>query len=210
MKTMKITLALVLIAALLCGCGAGMKMSDLAGDWTMTAVSDAEEAGYLMDMIELYEEERAAVGDIPLEYVAGARFDEEGNYSFYYDVEANKECVRTFYVAVVDALYENRSQLADVYGSEVNDMTQEEFRAFYGLAYGFANYDIMITRFVENAYDYAVLEEPLETGTFKIVGNSLLCTITGETEAESLGCELSGDSLKLIYADAEEVYTRVK
>lgn len=210
MKHMKIILALVLTAALLCGCGAGLKIGDLAGEWTMTAPADEEEAGYLMDMIELYDEERAFVDATSLEYVASVKFDEEGNYSFHYDVEANKECVRAFYAGVVEALFENRAALTDIYGTDVNDMTLEEFQAFYGLTYGFASYDIMMTRFVDNAYDYTVLAEPLETGTFKIVGNSLLCTITGQTESESLGCELEGDTLKLIYADAEEVYTRVK
>ena len=210
MKHMKIALVLVLVAALLCGCGAAMKASDLAGEWNLTAPAGEEEAIYLMDMIELYDEERVFVDAASLNYVAGARFDEEGNYSFYYDVDANQECIRAFYAGVVEALYENRMELLDVYGSTVENLTLHEFQDYYALAYGFPDYDTMMTQFVLNAYDYTVLEEPMETGTFKIVGNSLLCTITGETEAESLGCELDGDTLKLIYADAEEVYTRVK
>ena len=210
MKHIRSIVAVVLVAVLLCGCGAGLKLEDLTGKWAMTAMHDQEEATYLLDMLDLYAEERKLVDLDSLNYVLMVEFGSDGSYSFAYDVDANKACVREFYLGVMDALYEGRASLGGVYEADLEPMTREEFNQFYADVYGVASYEFLMDRFVEYAYDYDALAEPMETGTFKIVGDALMCTITGETEGASMGCELSGDSLKLIYADGEEVYTRVK
>ena len=205
MKHIRSVVALVLVAALLCGCGAGVKMEDLTGKWALTAQHEQEEATYLLDMLDLYAEERALVDLNSMTYVLVAEFGPDGSYSFAYEVEANKECVRQFYMGVMDALYEGRATLSDVYETDLESMSREEFNQFYADVYGVASYEFLMDRFVEYAYDYDALAEPVETGTFKIVGKALMCTITGETEAESLGCELEGDTLKLTYADGSYV-----
>lgn len=208
MKHIKSILALVLVVVLLTGCGAGLKLEDLTGKWTMTCQSDLTEATYLLDMIDLYAEERTHVDLNSLEYVLTVEFTADGGYAFNYDVEATKACVRSFYEGVMDALYENRTTLNSVYETTFDDLSREEFNQFYASLYGASSYELLLDSFAEYAYDYTALAEPLETGTFKIVGTSLMCTITGETEAQALGCELDGDTLKLIYSDAEEIYTR--
>lgn len=210
MKHIKSIVAVLLVAVLLCGCGASIKAGDLAGKWTMREQSPQDEATYLLDVIDLYTEERALVDLDSLDYVLAVEFSEDGSYSFYYDVEANKECVREFYTGVMDVLYENRAIIGELYETDMGAMTRDEFNQFYVDLYAVASYEFLMDSFVDYAYDYDALAEPLETGTYKIVGDSLLCTITGETEASSIGCELEGDSLKLIYVDGEENYTRVK
>lgn len=200
----------VMVAGLLGGCeDSAAKMEALSGTWTMTAQDSEEQAQILLEGIDLYEEEIAVADLTSLKYVQIVEFDTEGNYRFAYDVEGIRTCVREFYVGVFDALYENRTSLNETYGVEFDQVTEEEFRQFYAELYGLSDYETMIDQFTDYAYDYEALAESLETGTYTIKGNSILCTITGETEAESMGYKISGTSLTLTYIDAEEVYTKV-
>lgn len=208
MKHLKLILVLTLAMALLCGCGGGVSAEELAGEWNMTIPCPQEDATYLLDSMDLYAEERAFVDLGSLNYVLAANFTADGSYSFVYDVEANKASVRAFYEGVMTALYDNRAELTSVYGDEVVDMTREEFDQFYADAYGMASIEVLMNNLVEYAYDYDALGEPLEEGTFTIVGSNLMCTVDGETS--SIGFKLEGDTLTLTYVDGEEVYTRVK
>lgn len=213
MKKIKTLLILclvtVLVAGMFCGCeNTQAKMEALSGTWTMTAVDSEEQVMILLEAIDLYEEEIALVDMGSLNYVQIVEFDMDGNYRFAYDVEGIREHVRNFYNGVFDAMYEGRTTLNEVYGVEFDDLTQEEFRQGFAELYAAADYDAMIDQFTEYAYDYAALAEDLETGTYTIVGDSIMCTIAGETQAEALGYAIDGDSLTLTYADAEEVYTK--
>lgn len=210
MKHLKLILVLTLTMAMLCGCGGSASVEDLAGEWNMTVASPEEDVTYLLDSMDLYTEERAFVDQDSLSYVLAANFSTDGSYSFTYDVEANKACVREFYEGVMAALYENRAELTSLYGEEVTDMSREAFDQFYAEAYGMASYEVLMNNLVEYAFDYDVLGEPLEVGTFTIVGSNLMCTVEGETEVGSIGFALDGDTLTLTYSDGEEVYTRVK
>ena len=210
MKTAKIILALTLALVLLCGCGnsSAAVLEELAGQWTMTVPAPEEDAVYLMDMMDLYTEERAFVDQSGMSFVLHANFGTDGSYSFVYDAEASKAYVRAFYEGAMDALYENRAQLTALYGEEVVEMTREEFDQFYADMYGVESYQLFMDALVNDAYDYDVLGEPLEEGTFKIVGSNLMCTVDGETS--SIGFQLDGDTLTLTYIDGTEVYSRVK
>lgn len=210
MKNIKIILALTLALVLLAGCGGGVTAEDLAGEWTMTVTSTEDDVTYLMDSMDLYEEERAFVDMSSMNDVLIATFGADGSYSFVYEVEANKACVRAFYEGVITALFDNRAELTALYGEEVADMTREEFDQFYAEIYGMTDMATLVDELVEYAYDYEALAEPIEVGTFKIVGSNLMCTIEGETEVGSIGFKLDGDTLTLTYSDGEEVYTRVK
>lgn len=210
MKHLKLILILTLVMAMLCGCGGGVSAEDLAGEWTMTVTSSEDDVVYLMDTMDLYEEERAFVDMGSMNDVLIATFGADGSYSFVYEVEANKACVRAFYEGVITALYDNRAELTGLYGEEVVDMTREEFDQFYAEVYGMTDMATLMDELVEYAYDYDVMAEPIEVGTFKIVGSNLMCTIEGETEVGSIGFKLDGDTLTLTYSDGEEVYTRVK
>lgn len=210
MKHLKLILVLTLVMAMLCGCGGGISAEDLAGEWTMTVTSLEEDVIYLMDSMDLYEEERAFVDMGSMNDVLTATFGADGSYSFVYDVEANKACVRAFYEGIITALYDNRAELVELYGEEVVDMTREAFDQFYAEAYGMTDMATLMDELVEYAYDYEALAEPIEVGTFTIVGSNLMCTIEGESEVGSIGFKLDGDTLTLTYSDGEEVYTRVK
>lgn len=210
MKNIKIILALTLAIVLLTGCGGGVTAADLAGDWHMTIPCPQEDATYLLDAMDLYAEERTFVDLGSLDYVLKATFAEDGSYSFVYDVEANKVCVREFYEGVMTALYDNRAELTGLYGEEVTAMTRDEFNQFYADIYSVASYEFLMTNLVDYAYDYEALGEPIEVGTFKIVGSNLMCEPTDGNEAGSIGFQLDGDTLTLSYSDGDEVYTRVK
>ena len=211
MKNIKAFLALALIAVLLCGCGGNDRAEALIGTWKTVAQDTPEEAEYLMDYIELYDEEKELVDPSILNYAMVAEFTADGNYSFAYDVEGTKDCVAEFYRGVMDALYEGRAGLSELYGTDLESMTQEEFNEFYAVdIYGMDSFEALIAELAETAYDYAALEEPLESGTYKVVGFNLMCTVEGETEAEGIGFTFEGENLKLTYSDGEEVYSRVK
>lgn len=213
MKNFKKSLVLLLVAVmaigLLCGCeSTEEKMAALSGTWTMTIPDTAEQAQILLDNIELYPEEIALVDLNSLEQVKRVTFDMAGNYSFGYDVDGTMECVRQFYLGVFDALYEGRATLNAAYEQEFDNMSRDDFNQFYADLYNAGNYDALIDLFVENAYDADALAEPFETGTYTIKGKFIMCTITGETEAESLGYTLEGNTLTLLFADTQEVYTK--
>ena len=209
MKTMKIILSLTLALVLLCGCsGSSVTAEDLAGQWTTIAPCSQEDADYLMDYMDLYPEERAFVDISTMSYVLTANFGADGSCSFAYEAEANKACVRKFYEGVMDALYENRAQLSDLYGADTAAMSREEFDALYAELYYQDSFETLMNELVNGAYDYDVLSEPLAEGTFKIVGENLMLTADGETS--SIGLALDGDTLTLTYIDGTEVYTRVK
>lgn len=210
MKNIKIILALTLALVLLTGCGGGVSAEDLAGEWIMTVTSNEDDVIYLMDSMDLYEEERAFVDMSSMNDVLIATFGADGSYSFVYEVEANKACVRAFYEGVITALFDNRAELTALYGEEVADMTREEFDQFYAEIYGMTDMATLVDELVEYAYDYEALAEPIEVGTFKIVGSNLMCEPTDGNEAGSIGFKLDGDTLTLTYSDGEEVYTRVK
>ena len=210
MKNLKLIICLMLVAALLCACG-GSKISaaDLTGVWSTTFEDAPEEVTYLLDYVDLYEEERAFVADVKLDAVITVEFGEDGTICFQYDVEANKVCVRAFYEAVINALFENRAALTELYGEEVAAMDLAAFQQFYAEVYGFADYAGFMDELVETVYDYDALGEPIKKGTFKILGETLMITPEGSEEKETIGLKLDGTTLTLTYSDGDEVYTKI-
>lgn len=202
-----LALAVVMAFGLFTGCESMEdKIAALSGTWSMTVADSEEQAQSLLENIDLYEEEIALIDLTSLEYVRQVTFDTEKNYSFAYNADSTKECVRAFYVSAFDALYENRASLNSVYEVEFDAMTEEEFQQFYAELYAIADFAALIDEFTENAYDYEALAEAWETGTYTIKGDDIMCTITGETQAESLGYSIDGDVLTLTFSDAVQVY----
>ena len=213
MKNFKKALVLLLVAALsmalFCGCESTEdKMAALSGTWNMRTSDSVSNAQMLVDSIELYPEEIALVDLNSLEQVKNVTFNMDGTYSFGYDVNGTLDCVRDFYVGVFDALYEGRAALSNSYDVDISAMTREEFNQFYAELYSAADFDALIELFVDNSYDTDSLAEPYETGTYTIKGKELMCTITGESEAESLPYEINGYSLTLHFSNMDETYTR--
>ena len=200
----------VLLFAVFSGNGSDGKTEPLVGTWQMIAQDSPEEADYLMDYMALYDEEKELVDPNSLNYTMVVSFTADGHYSFAYDADGNKACVREFYLGVMDALYEGRATLSEIYGTDLESMTREEFNSFYAEdVYSMDSYEALIDDLAESAYDYAKLSEPLETGTYELDGSLIVCTVTGETAAESMGYKIIGNTLTLTYSDGNEFYTRV-
>lgn len=191
---------------------AGIKPEQLSGVWHTSMQDTPEQARALLENMDAYEEEIALAELDSLLYVKELRFGEDGSYSYRIDVEGTRAFVRSFYDGYFAALFENREALNEVYGQSFETMEEAEFRQFYAQLYGSGSYEALLDTLVENAYNYDTLEEPSETGTFVISGTLIACTPTAETAAAGMEAEFldeEGKQLKLIYANGEEVYTRV-
>lgn len=213
MKKVTKILLLVLVAVMVAGMFAGcettaQKIEKLAGTWTMVADDTEEQAESLLENFDLYEEEIALVDLSALDYVQIVEFTTEKTYRFAYDAEATEACVHTFLEGVFAQMYDGRTALDETYGEDFGAMSEAEFQQHYADLYGFDDFDTLVDEMAANAYDYDALAEDWETGTFTISGDDILCTITGESQAESLGYKIVGDNLTLIYGDGTEVYTR--
>lgn len=214
MKKLRNVLLLLLIAAMALAMFSGCeseadKIEELAGIWSMVVDDTEEEAMGLLEFIDLYEEEIALVDLTALDYVQTVEFSTGKNYRFGYDIEGTRNCVYEYYVGVFEALYEGRATLNEVYGVEFDQMTQAEFEQFYAELYEYSDFTEMLGDFADQAYDYEMLAEDLETGTYSIKGDEIHCSIDGVEEAEYIVYEIAGSTLTLTYIDGVEVYTRV-
>lgn len=185
------------------------KIEELSGTWSVKELDTAEQAREILENIDFYEEE-IEIADLDSLYdVHFVTFDTEKNYSFVYDVDGTKECVREFLIGVFADMYENRASLNEVYSTEFDQMSEDEFYQYYMDMYSADSFENLIDKLTESTYDFESLAEPWETGTYTISGDKIMCTITGETEAESIGYEIEGDTLTLTFADVVRDYTRV-
>lgn len=213
MKKTRILLTIALVLSLLgclCACDSTEKMEALSGTWTMTAVDSEAQFMEFMESIEAYDEEIALADKSSLKYVQLVTFDAKGNYSFADDVAATKKCLREFYEGYFAALYAGRTTLNAVYKTTFDNMTEAEFQQYYAELYNCANYTALLNQLTEGAYDWDAKEAPWETGKYKIRGNRIYFTMSGDTDAEYISYTLKGDTLTLSYSNGEEVYTRVK
>lgn len=213
-KTILRTLLIVVILALIAGVrtfftekAMNDKIDDLAGVYT-TLEDNTDSVQDLLTLVDLSQEELALTGDVELKLVKTVEFTQNRTYRFGYDAQQSRQHVRAMYADALDALYQGRATLTSLYGDEVATATQEEFRQFYAELYSFTSYDELLDALADNAFDYDILGEDFETGTYTVEGKKIMCTITGESEAEYLNYHLDGDTLTLTYSDMEETYTR--
>lgn len=209
-KYVSVMLAAALLVSLLAGCSllGGISKDELVGYWETVKPDTREEAMGLLENIEAYDSEIALADLDSLQYVKEVVFRDDGTYYFGYHVEGTKACVRDFYDAYFNALYEGRVTLEEDYGESFEAMSQAEFRQYFAGLYGFTDYIEMLDYFTETAYDYDLLEEPTETGTYRIDGDEILTTIDGEYKEEAMGAELEEGVLTLTYLDGTETYTK--
>jgi len=210
-KFLKILLIIVvlIVAAVIIGMNSAKKMDILDGSYSAILPDSEEEAMSLMEYIEAYEEEIALADLTSLEYAKLAVFTDDGYYSFGYDVEGTKACVRQFLDRYFNALYLGRTTLNSAYGTTFDDMTWDEFSQFFAELYSAENYDALLDSLASGAYDYDGMEEPWETGTYSIRQGRIYCIIEGETEEEFIDYKLEGDALTLEYSDATQHFTRI-
>lgn len=214
-KTILRTVLVIVIVALIAGVrtfftenAMNDKIDQLAGVYT-TLEDNTDGVQDLLSLVDLSQEELALTGGVELKLVKLVEFSQNRNYRFSYDAEQSKQQVRAMYADALDAIYQGRATLTALYGDEIATATQEEFQQFYAELYSLTSYDELLDAFADNAFDYDALSEDYETGTYTIEGKKILCTITGESEAEYLEYKLDGDTLTLTYSDMVETYTRV-
>lgn len=213
-KTILRTLLVIVIVALIAGVrtfftenAMNDKIDQLAGVYT-TLEDNTDGVQDLLSLVDLAQEELALTGGVELKLVKLVEFTQNRDYRFSYDAEQSKQQVRAMYADALDAIYQGRATLTALYGDEIATATQEEFQQFYAELYSLTSYDELLDALADNAFDYDALSEDYETGTYTIEGKKILCTITGESEAEYLEYKLDGDTLTLTYSDMVETYTR--
>ncbi len=185
------------------------KIQELGGIWVTTSPDSEENALTLLNAIEFYEEEIALVDLTSLDEAFCVEFCADKTYYFAYELNLLRDCVRSFYQNAFASLYQGRNSLSALYEVDFSAMSEAEFQQFYAELYGFSSFSGMIEEMTARGYDYDALSGKLETGTYYIDGNDIMCTITGETQAESLGYKVDGDTLTLIYVDGIEYYTKL-
>lgn len=213
-KTILRTLLVIVIVALIAGVrtfftenAMNDKIDQLAGVYT-TLEDNTDGVQDLLSLIDLSQEELALTGGVELKLVKLVEFNQNRDYRFSYDAEQSKQQVRAMYADALDAIYQGRATLTALYGDEITTVTQEEFQQLYAELYSLTSYDELLDAFADNAFDYDALSEDYETGTYTVEGKKIMCTITGESEAEYLEYKLDGDTLTLTYSDMVETYTR--
>jgi len=207
MKQGKLFFCLILAAVLAVGALSGCeskekKKENIQGTWITEKVGSENDRLALLENNDFYEEEIALAAEVSLSYTKLVTFS-GSNYYFNFDKAGTKAGFRSFFQGVMDAMYEGRMELNQVYDMDFGPMTKEAFQQFYADIYDAGSYQALMDSLVENAIDY---DTCIETGTYSIKGDYLYCTTMGETE--SLGLKLRGDTLTLTYADDVEVYKR--
>lgn len=213
MKKIKTLVCLLLLAALavgFAGCETGSsKLKKLTGTWEYKMRENQDTVEILLENVDFCDEEIRLCEDVKLYSAKVLELTQDKRYSFSYDVDKTKECVRGFYRECFQVLYENRATLNEVYDYDFSQATEEEFLQIYAEMYQVDNFDGLLEVFTQEAYEYDNFED-WETGTFRLLGDTILVTMDGEDEEKSMGFEMEGDELTLEYVDGTEVYTRAE
>lgn len=208
-KIMALLLAAVMMLCVFAGCESeGDKIAVLAGTWELNAEYPAEDTTELLESLGFIEEEIALIDLDSLSFVQTVTYTTDKQYSYGYDVDASRELADEFWTNAMAAIYEGRTSLNEAYEVEFDDWSEADFYQLYAELFSLDSADAMMDMLVESTYAYDVMAEPFETGTYTINGNLIMCTITGESQAESLEYAIDGNQLTLTYSDAVEVYTR--
>lgn len=217
-RALSLTLVCLMMLTLLCACGddsdaLAAKQEELcAGKWLAQEQDSEEQALVLVEGVDLYEEEIALVDLGTLKYSTIAEFQLDGTYRRYISVEHTRNDVRDFYQGVFDALYEGRASLGALYGTDLTDMSHEDFLAFYAILYGYEEFSTLLDDFVENAYEYKW--EDLESGTYELKSVNLLTVkrVSSDPSADTTGnvpFKLENGTLTLEYSDGDVVHTLI-
>lgn len=210
MKRKILALLLCVLLLGLTGCSLfRANLKPLYGAWTLTEYFQPETAEEILVNLDFYDSEIALADLEHFGVVKRATFHENLVYTLQYDHDATFALVRAYFDGLLTTLYEHRTELTGDYGEGILDLTQEEFRDHYADMFGQESYDALLDLLAEHSFDYTVLDTVSEAGTYRAgAANEIYCRIDGEGEEESLVFTVDGDTLTLIYTDAEEVYTR--
>lgn len=209
---MKKVIALLLVVVMLCSLSAcelgGASMEELCGVWALELYQEADTVKTILGNLDFYEAEIALIDLNSMACIMCVQFNEDKTYSYYFDIDDTKAAVREFFDGAMSDLFAGRASLSEVYGQDMTTMTEDGFYKFYADLFGASNIDELLDSFVEYAFDYDILGETLEEGTFRIMLKDIYKTPDGKTEEESMGFSIDGDTLTLTYLDGDEVYTR--
>ena len=212
MKRTKFVALLLMSAAaalLLCACGPSEaeKVAELAGTWVTEYPAGEDAAVSLLENNDFYEEEIALIDTTTLHYAEQLTFNTDKTYSISVPAEQLQENVRAFFEGAFDALYEGRASLSEVYGVDLDSASQAEFQQFYAEVYGQQDFSSLLDLLASESFAYDEFTD-LETGTFKIRGNTLDFTDNSDENSGYTDYELVDDLLTIHYVEGAYVYTR--
>ncbi len=210
-KIIALLLAMLMVCSLTaCDLG-GASAEQLYGQWELKLEQEADTAQTILENQSFYLEEIALVDLESLICIMVVEFNEDKTYSYYIDSEATKVCVRDFYENAMDDIFEGRASLDSVYaefGVVMSEMTRDEFDTFYCQLFEMESMDALLDAFVEYSFDYDILGEIMEAGTFRVRLGDVIKKPDGKTEEESMGFKIEGTTLTLTYSDGDEVYQK--
>lgn len=182
----------------------------LAGTWYTTVSEDESVAQTMLEHFDFYPEEIACVDLTTAKTVKAVKFTTDKTYQYAYDADGTRACVRAFFEGAFSAMYEKRASLGQLYGLDFEPADKEEFQQVYAEFYGVANFAELLDNMVDNCFDYEALCAPHEEGTYNASSDVMDMTVLGETIPRILKYSIEGDTLTLIYADGDELYSRSK
>ena len=203
---MKKLLYLIVAAVLVFSMTACNSQNNLEGVWTRSAEVDPNTAAQIMIDINLGQDELSLV-TTPLYTVTYIMFNADGTFCYYREPETEKQCVRDFYKAAFDSFYEGREYLCRFYKTDFMEYSKEDFIRFYTDLYEVPDYDALIEKFVNAAYDYEAFGE-LISGSYTAKNGQLTLTTADNAYDNPLDYTIQDGVLTLVNGDITEVYTK--
>lgn len=176
--------------------------------WAMQIEVDHHAATQMLKDMSLYPEELSLVTE-PLFTTILLRFDQDGTFTFYKDPATEKQCVKDFLFNVFDSLYESREYLSDTYQIDFSTSSKNDFIRFYTDMYSAPDYEAMVEKLADKAYDYTAFGE-LARGTYTKKGNTLTMDAEDNNYDDTVTFSIEDDQLTLVYVDHTDIYFRVK
>ena len=181
----------------------------IVGTWICRKLDTNETKESLMDAIDLYDEEKALVTG-PLYTAKVVCFKDDGSYYFTEDPDGVKQYVRDFYKQMFAQMYAGRASLVTTsaeYGTDLSQLTEEEFYKFYADLYSYASFEALLNGLAENVYDYDNFE-PYERGTYTVGSKKINFDATTDADDGVAEYKVDGDKLTITYSDGSETYTK--
>lgn len=210
-KLLCILLSLVMLVGL-CACSMESEADlilKVAGSWSIKTEEQEETYDNLMEAIEWYDEEIAAV-ETTLYTVKTVTFNTDKTYSFEEKAEDVKACLVEFFEGAFADLYKNRGTLAECYDTDISQLSEADFYQFYANLYSKADIDTLIEDWSNDLYDYETFV-PFDEGTYTIKGDRITLTPNNllENKEGYVTYKVDGNSMTLTWSDSVEVYTKI-
>ena len=208
-KVLCAVFAAVMAFCLLCGCSVIEEsyLKDVVGGWTIKEPQDKTAITNLLMDNEFYPQELALV-DTSLYLTKTITFTQDKTYIYARPVSSNKVQIKAFYDGVFHDLYEGREALKECYDIDISTLSEEDFLQFYAELYEAENYEALLTKLTDTAYDYDSFGT-FETGTFEISSKILSLDTEGTDRDGTVSYKVNGDWLTLSFSDGTEHYTRI-